>query len=95
MKVYQLVERRHGKVYELLDTAPVLEGLPRAFARAALKRALDDLHHADGSSWEALNYLAHNLPEARVLVVGAVRPAELSEQPIGINVRVMFVTFMK
>src|SRR3954447_19293079 len=46
MKVYQVVERRHGKVYELLDTAPPLEGLARAFARAALKRALDDLHQA-------------------------------------------------
>src|SRR4051794_2956731 len=43
MKVYRVVERRHGKVCELLDTAPVLEGLARAFARAALKRALDDL----------------------------------------------------
>src|SRR3954454_4371929 len=46
MKVYRVVERRHGKVCELLDTAPVLEGLARAFARAALKRALDDLHQA-------------------------------------------------
>src|SRR4051812_40147218 len=40
MKVYRVVERRHGKVCELLDTAPVLEGLARAFARAALKHAL-------------------------------------------------------
>ena len=46
MKVYQLVQRRHGKVYELVDIAPPLEGLARAFARAALRRALDDLHQA-------------------------------------------------
>ena len=46
MKVYRVVERRHGKVYELVDTAPPLEGLARAFARAALKRASDDLHQA-------------------------------------------------
>jgi hypothetical protein len=46
MNVYRVVERRHGKVYELLDTAPPLDGLARAFARAALCRALDDLHQA-------------------------------------------------
>jgi DNA-binding CsgD family transcriptional regulator/tetratricopeptide (TPR) repeat protein len=38
---------------------------------------LDDLHLADTSSWEALDYLAHNLREARVLVLGCVRPGEL------------------
>jgi DNA-binding FadR family transcriptional regulator len=46
VKVYQLVQRRHGKVYELVDIAPPLEGLAMAFARAALGRALDDLHQA-------------------------------------------------
>src|SRR5438093_763085 len=55
-------------------------------ATAPLIIALDDLHHADGSSWEVLNYLAHNLPETRVLIVGAARRAELSDQPIGIDV---------
>jgi len=44
-------------------------------ATAPLIIALDDLHHADGSSWEVLNYLAHNLPETRVLIVGAARRA--------------------
>jgi DNA-binding CsgD family transcriptional regulator len=38
---------------------------------------LDDLHLADTSSWEALDYLAHNLSDARVLVLGCVRPGEL------------------
>ena len=38
---------------------------------------LDDLHLADTSSWEALDYLAHNLGDARVLVLGCVRPGEL------------------
>jgi predicted ATPase len=38
---------------------------------------LDDLHLADTSSWEALDYLAHNLCDARVLVLGCVRPGEL------------------
>lgn len=40
---------------------------------------LDDAHLADASSWEALGYLARNIPDARVLVLAAARPAELSE----------------
>lgn len=38
---------------------------------------LDDLHLADVSSWEALDYLAHNLVDARVFVLGCLRPDEL------------------
>jgi hypothetical protein len=38
---------------------------------------LDDLHPADTSSWEAFDYLAHNLRDARVIVVGCGRPGEL------------------
>jgi ATP/maltotriose-dependent transcriptional regulator MalT len=44
---------------------------------------LDDVHLADGSSWEALNYLTRNLAEQRVMVVLAARPVELSESVIG------------
>jgi DNA-binding CsgD family transcriptional regulator len=40
---------------------------------------LDDAQLADASSWEALGYLARNIMDARVLVVAAARPAELSE----------------
>lgn len=47
---------------------------------------LDDVHQADSSSWEALYYLAHNVPEARVLVVLAARPAELSAQHAGTEI---------
>jgi class 3 adenylate cyclase/DNA-binding CsgD family transcriptional regulator len=43
----------------------------------------DDMHLADSSSWEALQYLAHNLADARLLVVAAARPVELSEHPNG------------
>ena len=42
---------------------------------------LDDLHLADVSSWEALDYMAHNLADARVLVLGCVRPGELDGLP--------------
>jgi DNA-binding CsgD family transcriptional regulator len=70
--------------FRLFEALAVL--IKNLAARAPLIIALDDLHDADGSSWEVLNYLAHNLPETRVLIVGAVRPAELSDQPIGIDV---------
>ena len=39
----------------------------------------DDVHLADPSSWEALQYLAYNLGDSRVLVVASARPAELAE----------------
>src|SRR5581483_5389337 len=39
---------------------------------------LDDVHLADGSSWEALGYLARHLAAARLLLVLAARPAELA-----------------
>ncbi|MDQ1384316.1 MAG: hypothetical protein QOG65_1695, partial [Actinomycetota bacterium] len=44
---------------------------------------LDDVHLADGSSWEALNYLTRNLADQRVMVVLAARPVELAESVIG------------
>jgi DNA-binding CsgD family transcriptional regulator/tetratricopeptide (TPR) repeat protein len=60
-----------------------LEGLAFLLANLAKRRPLivflDDAHVADASSWEALNYLAHNLQDQRLLVLAAARPAELSE----------------
>jgi predicted ATPase len=47
---------------------------------------LDDAHLADASSWEALGYLASTIAEARVLVLAAVRPAELVENPDAVRV---------
>jgi class 3 adenylate cyclase/DNA-binding CsgD family transcriptional regulator/tetratricopeptide (TPR) repeat protein len=47
---------------------------------------LDDVHLADGSSWEALNYLTRNLADRRILIVLAARPVELSESPVGSEV---------
>lgn len=44
--------------------------------------ALDDVHLADASSWEALQYLAHDLHDAPLLVVAAARPAELAEHEV-------------
>ena len=47
---------------------------------------LDDVHLADGSSWEALNYLTRNLADRRILIVLAARPVELSESRVGADV---------
>ncbi|MEP7104876.1 MAG: AAA family ATPase, partial [Chloroflexota bacterium] len=46
-------------------------------AQQQLVLLLDDLHQADRSSWEALNYLARNPPAAALLIVAAVRGNEL------------------
>ncbi len=69
------------------DRAPapdrVLAGLATLLANlselAPVVLVLDDVHLADGSSWEALNYLARNLDDRRVLMVLTARPVELAE----------------
>jgi class 3 adenylate cyclase/tetratricopeptide (TPR) repeat protein len=70
--------------------ARLLEGLTLLLsnlaARAPVLVVLDDVHMADASSWEALHYLAHNLADARVLVVVTARPAELAEQGVASQV---------
>jgi DNA-binding CsgD family transcriptional regulator len=40
---------------------------------------LDDVHLADGSSWEALNFLSRNLVDSRLFILLVARPAELRE----------------
>jgi class 3 adenylate cyclase/DNA-binding CsgD family transcriptional regulator len=54
--------------------------LARLAASGPLVVVLDDVHLADGSSWEALNYLARNLAWSPVLFVLAARPEELAAQ---------------
>lgn len=46
---------------------------------------LDDVHLVDASSWEALQYLFHNLAGG-VLVVAAARPDELLQQAVAAQV---------
>src|SRR5690349_17154574 len=56
----------------------LLQGLAAALSKLAgqapVIALLDDAHVADASSWEALSYLAHALPDSRVLVLVAARP---------------------
>ena len=64
----------------------LLEGL--AVVVSALAEAgpvvvvLDDVHLADASSWEALQYLAHNRSDVPLLVVMAARPVELADHEV-------------
>jgi ATP/maltotriose-dependent transcriptional regulator MalT len=56
--------------------------LSRLSDRAPIILTLDDVHLADGSSWEALNYLSRNLSDCRVLILLAARPFELADHRI-------------
>jgi hypothetical protein len=47
---------------------------------------LDDVYLADGSSWEALHFLAGSLAESRILLVLTARPAELFDDAIATGV---------
>ena len=61
----------------------LLDNLSQA---APLVVMLDDVHLADGSSWEALNYLARNLMGSRILLVLTARPVELGENRIATEI---------
>lgn len=54
--------------------------------KAPLVVMLDDMHLADGSSWEALNYLSRNLTGSRILLVLTARPVELGEHRIATEI---------
>jgi len=60
--------------------------LARLSETTPLVIVLDDVHLADGSSWEALNYLTRNLPDHSILIVLAARPVELAESRVGSDV---------
>jgi class 3 adenylate cyclase/tetratricopeptide (TPR) repeat protein len=68
----------------------LLEGLAVLLANMAELQpvvvVLDDIHLADASSWEALQYLTRNLPGTSLLVVAAARPDELADQPVATQV---------
>ena len=70
----------------------LLEGLVDLFDRlsadAPLIIALDDVHLADMSSWEALRYLARRLSGASIGILATARPGELHRHPIADEVLV-------
>ncbi len=60
--------------------------LQRLSARSTVVVTFDDVHLADGSSWEALNYLSRNLTDSSLLILLAARPAELRDHPVAAEV---------
>jgi DNA-binding CsgD family transcriptional regulator/tetratricopeptide (TPR) repeat protein len=67
-----------------------LESLGTLLTNLARRRPvvllLDDMHLADASSWEVLEYLALHFPRTPALVVATVRPGELADQPLAVRV---------
>jgi len=75
---------REAPRFRLLEALTIL--LENLAARQPVVMFLDDVHLADASSWEALQYLARNLSGARLLVVASARPVELSDQVVATQV---------
>ncbi|WP_290648765.1 AAA family ATPase [Aquisalimonas sp.] len=70
----------------------LLEGLVDVFDRLSADTpviiALDDVHLADMSSWEALRYLGRRLSGASIGILATARPGELHRHPIADEVLV-------
>lgn len=68
----------------------LLESLATLLANLARRRPvvllLDDVHQADASSWDVLDYLARHFGRIPVTVVATARPGELADQPLAIRV---------
>ncbi|HEX3605732.1 MAG TPA: AAA family ATPase [Candidatus Dormibacteraeota bacterium] len=67
-----------------------LESLGTLLTNLARRRPvvlhLDDMHLADASSWEVLEYLALHFSRTPALVIAGVRPGELADQPLAVRV---------
>jgi DNA-binding CsgD family transcriptional regulator len=68
----------------------LLEGLAVVIGNIARQNPLviflDDVHLADASSWEAVDYLTRNLSTSPILLVAAARQAELENHQIAVDV---------
>ena len=74
--------RGSGRTPRIRVLAALASLLAALSLRSALVVVLDDVHLADGSSWEALHFLAGSLAESRILLVLTARPAELFDDAI-------------
>jgi len=67
----------------------ILDGLVTVLDRMSAERpvliALDDIHLADSSTWEALRFLGRRLEQAPIMVLLTARPAPLEEYPIAME----------
>jgi hypothetical protein len=76
-------EREPPRLRVLEGLAGVLGGLSQ---QGPVLVFLDDVHQADASSWEALQYLARHLSQSAVMVIAAARPVELGDQVVASQV---------
>jgi DNA-binding CsgD family transcriptional regulator/tetratricopeptide (TPR) repeat protein len=76
-------DREAPRIRLLESLATLLGNLAR---RRPVVLLLDDVHQADASSWEMLDYLARHFLRIPVLVVATARPGELADQPLAIRV---------
>jgi DNA-binding CsgD family transcriptional regulator len=88
--VLRAAARLHGSWR--LDVPPthVREALTVVLANLAREQPvvvlLDDMHLADASSWEMLDYVARNMIDSRVLVLVCARLGEMVERALGEHV---------
>jgi predicted ATPase len=78
--------RGSGRTPRIRVLAALANLLATLSLRSTLVVVLDDVHLADGSSWEALHFLAGSLAESRILLVLTARPAELFDDAVGTSV---------
>ncbi len=78
------VAAAHGRTSANPPRVGLLGGLAHLLASISRGTAvivvLDDVHLADGSSWEAVNFLARNLAQSPILFVLVARVVELAEE---------------
>lgn len=78
--------RGSGRTPRIRVLAALANLLATLSVRSTLVVVFDDVHLADGSSWEALHFLAGSLAESRILLVLTARPAELLDDAIATGV---------
>ncbi|MEP7114027.1 MAG: AAA family ATPase [Ilumatobacteraceae bacterium] len=66
----------HGGLF-----AAVLELITELAADAAVVVGFEDLHWADTVTWDLFEYLARNLIDEQVVLVGTYRPSEVANHP--------------
>ena len=78
--------RGSGRTPRIRVLAALANVLATLSVRSTLVVVFNDVHLADGSSWEALHFLAGSLAESHILLVLTARPSELFDDPIATGV---------
>ena len=88
--VLRAAARLHGSWRLDVPSTHVREALTVVLANLAREQPvvvlLDDMHLADASSWETLDYVARNMLDNRVLVLVCARLGEMVERAVGEHV---------